>query len=324
MSTVIVVGGAVLDGLVTTRANPVLATSNPARAVWTPGGVGRNIAENIARLGGDVELVAPVGADAAGEQILGVSAAAGVGISHVVQATGPTGVYLAVLDPGGDLVIGCSDMSATDMLRPDDLAHLPPLLEDDTVLVADANLPAAVMTWLLDLASERGVRVVLEPVSVAKAALMAPCLHPDRPVLAITPNVDELAALVGARVPDDPVSLAAACTNLHDRGVGAVWVSRGRAGSLLSVRTGAQGDLARTLTAPPAQVVDVTGAGDSMTAAFSHVIARGGSLRLAAQTGAALASLTVESPHTVRPDLTQLLVEQRLADHPVVVEDVSL
>jgi pseudouridine kinase len=59
-------------------------------------------------------------------------------------------------------------------------------------------------------------------------------------------------------------------------------------------------------------VVDVTGAGDSMTAAFVHALLRGDSPVLAARFGQQAAALTVASPETVRPDLTAQLVDAEL------------
>ena len=56
-------------------------------------------------------------------------------------------------------------------------------------------------------------------------------------------------------------------------------------------------------------IVDVTGAGDSMIAAFCHVLLEGGSPQDAARLGHAAAALTVASPHTVRADLTMRMTE---------------
>ena len=67
--SVLVVGGAVLDTKVRTAAAPVLGTSNPGTASATVGGVGRNIAENLARLGRPTVLVAAVGDDPAGDTV---------------------------------------------------------------------------------------------------------------------------------------------------------------------------------------------------------------------------------------------------------------
>ena len=58
----------------------------------------------------------------------------------------------------------------------------------------------------------------------------------------------------------------------------------------------------------PAEVVDVTGAGDAMLAAFCHALLDGAEPAAAAAYGHAAAALTIASPHTVRPDLTDRLV----------------
>lgn len=323
-ATVLVIGGAVLDGKVATRAAPILHTSNPAVSSWTPGGVGRNIAESLARLGSRVELVAPVGADAAGELILQHATACGIGMAHMIPSPGPTGLYLAVLDSAGDLLIGCSDMSATDSLTVADLDHVPALMSECALIVIDANLPAAVLAWLLQEAASRQVRVMIEPVSVAKSQHVREAFAPQTPVFAITPNVDELAALVGRTVVDLPEALARACTALHDRGCAVVWVSRGTWGSLLSVWSADGGQVVHTLSAPRAQVIDVTGAGDSLTAGFVHLLVAGAEPLAAASFGHAVAALTVESAQTVNPHLTVDLTLSRLASAPPVVQDVPL
>ena len=47
----------------------VLGSSNPVRMVERPGGVARNVCENLARLGCDVGFFAPMGQDDAGQWI---------------------------------------------------------------------------------------------------------------------------------------------------------------------------------------------------------------------------------------------------------------
>ena len=94
-----------------------------------------------------------------------------------------------MLDAGGELVVGVSDMAATDALGPDVLDH--DLLRSADLVVVDGNLPATTVDAVLAL----GVRVVIDPVSVAKARRISPLLSGNRPVYAITPNEDELAAL---------------------------------------------------------------------------------------------------------------------------------
>jgi pseudouridine kinase len=141
----------------------------------------------------------------------------------------------------------------------------------------------------VDAVLSLGVRVIIDPVSVAKARRIAPLLRAERPVFAITPNEDELAALC---------STLGSVHELHDCGVEVVWVRRGATGSLLSA-AGAVTEL----PAPAVEAVDVTGAGDAMLAAFCHRLLHGASLEDAARAGHRAAALTVASPFTVRPDL---------------------
>ena len=278
MELVVVVGGANVDVKARTANALVTGTSNPGTVVRTPGGVGRNVAENLARLGSRVALVSTVGSDPDGDWLLEETAAAGVDVSPVLRG-GRTGRYVAVLDAGGELVVGVSDMAATDALGPEVLDH--GLLRSADLVVVDGNLPATTVDAVLAL----GVRVVIDPVSVAKAQRISPLLSGNRPVYAITPNEDELAALGSVE-------------QLHARGVEVVWVRRGAAGSRLSTADGVV-----ELKAPAATPVDVTGAGDAMLAAFCHRLMEGASLEDAASYGHEAAALTVTSPHTVVPDL---------------------
>jgi pseudouridine kinase len=277
---VVVVGGANVDVKARTTAPLVGATSNPGTVVRTPGGVGRNVAENLARLGSRVALVSVVGNDPDGDWLLRETASAGVDIGPVLRG-GPTGRYVAVLDADGDLSVGVSDMAATDALVPEVLDES--LLRSADLVVVDGNIPATTVDAVLAL----GVRAVVDPVSVAKAQRIAPLLRADRPVFAITPNEAELAALGSPG-------------ELHARGVEVVWVRRGAAGSRLCAGGGTT-----ALAAPHVEPIDVTGAGDAMLAAFCHRLLGGASLEDAARYGHEAAALTVASPDTVRPDLRE-------------------
>lgn len=282
----VVIGGANVDVKARGAAPVETGTSNPGTTVVAPGGVGRNIAENLARLGTSVRLVAAVGDDVLGDFLVEATAKAGVDVGHVTRSNHSTGTYTAVLDAGGELLVAVSDMAATDTLGRIDIG------DDVDLLVLDGNLAPDTIGAALDLAAATRTRVVIEPVSVPKARRLAAQLRPDRPVFAVTPNADELVALAGT---DDPQAL-------HDRGVELVWVRLGDRGSLLSGPGGQE-----ALPAPAAEVRDVTGAGDAMTAAFCHAILGGADPVAAARYGHAAAALTVASPHTVRPDLAHLL-----------------
>lgn len=291
-----VIGGANLDVKAHSARDAVARTSNPGSVVRSAGGVGRNVAENLARLGSEVCLVAAVGADAAGDEVLAATRAAGVDTSRVARGSQPTGTYVAVLDGDGELVVAVADMAATEALGPSDVDAVADVLGAAELVVVDGNLATATLGRALQLCASLGVRLVLDPVSVPKAAALADLISVRTPLLAITPNADELMALGGT------------AQALHDLGVELVWTRLGAAGSRLS---GPDGVFDIAPVAAPA-VVDVTGAGDAMLAAFCHALLGGASSAEAAAYGQSAAALTVASPHTVRPDLTDDLVRSLL------------
>jgi pseudouridine kinase len=309
---VVVVGGANMDIKAHSHRPIELRTSNPGAAVTTPGGVGRNVAENLVRLGTTAHLVAPVGRDAFGDQLVDQARLAGVSVEHMIRADGSTGTYLAVLDADGELLVAVANMAITDELTVRQLNPARDLVAHSELVVIDGNIPSAAVEWLLDYAAAVSVPVVVDPVSVAKARHFRDTLGPGRPVLAFTPNHDELSAVLDRPVPQSKTGIAKAARELHGRGVEHVWVRRGTKGSLLS---SSAPDGSVTVTEIPAQRVkaaDVTGAGDSMTAGFVHALLRGDSPVDAARFGQMAAALTVATTDTVRADLSAPLIDTAL------------
>ncbi|MFK7919474.1 MAG: PfkB family carbohydrate kinase [Ilumatobacter sp.] len=298
----VVVGGSNVDVKARSVERATPQTSNPGHGSTAPGGVGRNIAENIARLGERVHLVSVIGRDQMGDNLLEHTAAAGVRVEHVARTERPTGTYTAVLDVDGELIIAIADMAATDELDAEQLNNARDVIANAGVLVIDGNLSLDALNHALDLSA--GVRTIFEPVSVPKVTDLRDAI--DDRVYAVTPNRSELAALTNLPTRTDRQVRTAALA-LHRRGVELVWIRLGERGSLLSTA-----ERSVEISAAPTTVEDVTGAGDSMLGAFCHVLLQGGSPEEAARFGHAAAALTIASPHTVRPDLTPRLVRTTL------------
>lgn len=296
---VVVVGGMNMDTLARITGETVPGTSNPGETRTGHGGVGRNVAENLARLGSPVRLVGVVGEDAAGTALLEHLAVLDVDLSGVRRSSDcATGTYTAVLDRDGGLVIGVADMAATDSLSPDDVGERN--VHGASWMVLDGNLRTDTIARCLELAELHDVPVVLDPVGVAKAKRLGkvPGLH------TFTPNHDELTAWAGT---DD---VDAALAHAHGEGIDVVWLREGADGSTLHL---GDGETTR-LQLPPAEVTDVTGAGDAMLAAYVHRLRAGDSVVQAGWFGTAAAWLTVQTSSAVRHDLTEDLVHATLEE----------
>ena len=72
------IGAANLDRKLRSLATLTMGTSNPARQDESFGGVARNIAENLARLGAPVSLTTAIGDDSSGRALLAHAEAAGI------------------------------------------------------------------------------------------------------------------------------------------------------------------------------------------------------------------------------------------------------
>lgn len=118
-NSLVVIGGSMIDVLSNiTSSKSVMYSSNIAFVTQSFGGVGRNIAECAARLGLDTHLISAVGAkDMFSESLLAHANSVGVKTEHVARLDGfSAGVYNAVFDHQGGLIIGATDATAIENL----------------------------------------------------------------------------------------------------------------------------------------------------------------------------------------------------------------
>lgn len=295
---ILCLGGAAVDRKYRGRAAIRPATSNPVDSVQGFGGVARNVAENLARLGCRVALGSLVGDDGRGEALRRHLAALGIDTAGIGRSSShSTAEYAAVLEPDGSLVLGLADMAIFDALTPDWLAGLQPQLDAAGVVFADCNLPAATLDALRHRRQAgAGWRLAVDAVSTPKVARLPQDLAGIDLLLL---NLDEARTLCG----DAGAAPETATQALRSRGCGAVVVTLGQQGCRLADGTGS-----RHLPAAPArQVTDVTGAGDALAAGLLAGLAAGRDLAAALRQGLQAAALTVESGDSVRADLAAAL-----------------
>jgi pseudouridine kinase len=291
-----VVGGANIDIKVAIKGATIPATSNPGTATVSIGGVGRNIAHNLARLGTPVRLISAVGRDPEGDRLLDETAVVGVDVK-AVRRGGKTGVYSAVLDRSGELVIGVSAMDVTDEITQRFLGRNRTAIEGAAFLVVDCNLHRSGLQWLHQCAKQNGIPFLVEPVSAVKAEKLNAILRRGAAIHTVTPNLQQLAALTDRELRDLDATQHAA-RMLNDRGVLNVLVGLGAEGALLST---VHGDEVRQHHIPAAQAKaqDVTGGGDAHVAGYVAGLVNGMPPLQAALLGQAAAGLTVSSTESV-------------------------
>jgi pseudouridine kinase len=315
----VVIGGALIDRKFRTAHVPVLRTSNPATVTVSAGGVGRNVAENLARMGVTVALVSAIGRDPDGDYIVGETEVAGVDMRHTVVTARPTGTYAALLDDTGDLLIAVSSLGALGVLGVDAIDARRALIANAQLLILDCNLPTPALVRAAEVARASGAAILVDPVSVPRASGIDVLLQNGIPIHTITPNLDEVHTLTSV-TGSSRTDLCAAARELHLRGVQNVWIRMGVHGSFFSTAdqrgdndSGATSAKVQMIAAAAATQVDATGAGDAMLAGYVAGLLDGLDTFAAAQYGRAAAAITVESDRTVSPVMSMSLLRERLA-----------
>ena len=295
-----VVGGANIDIGGFPDAAAVMEDYNPGRVRRSAGGVGRNIACTLARLGVETHLVTALGGDVFAQIIRADCRDAGVDLENALTFDANSNVYLYIADHAGDMRLAVSDMALCDRLTPAALQDRLPMLNAMDAVVLDANLPQDTLRWLSE--SVR-VPLIADAVSTAKALRLLPAL----PRLhALKPNALEAEALTGVPVTDAATAEAAA-RRLTDRGVRQVFVTLGKQGVLCADANGAA-----FIPGPPVRLVNATGAGDAFTAALAWAQLNGLGLIESTRAGMTAAAITVESPDAVSRDISPEAIEKRM------------
>ncbi len=291
------IGAANLDRKLRSIATLTMGTSNPARQDESFGGVARNIAENLARLGAPVSLTTAIGDDSSGRALIAHAEAAGIDTNGTLKlGNACSGTYTAVLDHHGEMILALADMALYDALTPEFMANRQPRRALPALTVADLNLPHDTLAALMADAQRDAVPLVMVAVSQPKMARLPQQLHGLRLLIL---NQGELETRIGAPLASD-ADFGAACAAVQAQGAQDLIVTRGSAG-VIYTRAGGIGYLA----APDAQIVDVTGAGDAFAAAVCWSLFHGSDdLALACRRGLKLSAMTLECEETVCPYLS--------------------
>jgi pseudouridine kinase len=304
--TVLVIGAANLD--IKGRAAQALmpGTSAPGEIRNSVGGVARNVAENLARLGVHAVLLSAVGDDSPGRRLLSQAEECGIDVSQVLVLAGQrTAAYLTVLDEAGKPFVSVDDTKIMEAITPAYIYANRRYFREAAMVVLDANVPPKAMETIFKLAERYGVPVCADPTS----ALLAERLRPFLPRLyMVTPNVPEAEVLSGAHITHRESAIRAA-RKLVSKGVRIAIVTRAERG-VCYASTEASGHVPALQT----DIVDLTGAGDALTAGVVFGLLNDFSLDEAVRLGVSAAALTLRSRETVSPELSL----ERLYDQLVI------
>ncbi len=295
---VLVIGAAGVDIVGRLRGELRSKTSTPAVIRSSYGGVARNVAENLVRLGQPVNLISVVGEDDEGDRLLQGLVAAGVNPERVLRTSQyMTNSYLAIIDSQGELQFALDDMRAINCLTPQFIREQTVLFKEASILFVDANLPKDTLRTVMSLARRAHLPICADPTSVSLAVRLRPYL--SRFFLMI-PNNAEAAVLSERTSPVGGRRQALEVAKyLISQGVDIVIITMAEQGLCY-----ATSESSGYIPAIKTSILDPTGAGDALTATVIFALLNDIPLDDAVRLGVSAASLTLRFRGAVVPDLS--------------------
>jgi rfaE bifunctional protein kinase chain/domain len=262
-----------------------------------------NAAANLAALGVETTLIGLIGDDASADALCELARGRGIEIGGLVRATGRATVTKTRVLAGG---LHTTKQQLLRLDRENDSA--PPAAVLDQVVEAALAAARGADAVVISDYGDPGLSDALVEVAARLSAAGQPvivdsryALQRFRGVLAVTPNEPEVEAALGVRLSSPADAVHAAGRLVDELGIGAALLTRGREGMAIA-RRGEPTWLLAAHGAPEA--LDVTGAGDTVTATFAAALAAGAPVLEAAAIANCAASVVVQAIGcaTVDPD----------------------
>lgn len=291
---VTVVGGVNMDihGFPKDRLIP--RDSNIGSVKMSLGGVGRNIAENLVRLGIDTKLISVLGDDIYGSKILEESTLIGLDTKDCLILKGEnTSIYLAVLDETHDMSVAISSMDIYERMTVDFIKEKKHAIDNSMICVLDTNIPVDVTEYLLS--NHRNTDFFLDTVSTAKAKKVK---HLIGNIHTLKSNKIEVEAITGIAI-NNKEDLKKSCEHLLNLGVKKVFITLGKEGVFYC-----DDKIMSQVKASNVKPVNATGAGDAFMAALVYCYLNNININESAKIAVTASVIAMSHENTINPNMS--------------------
>ncbi|MBU1019973.1 MAG: carbohydrate kinase family protein [Firmicutes bacterium] len=258
---VLVIGAQNIDIFARSHKTYTLHDSNIAKIHIAFGGVGRNIAENLRRLGNSVSFLTVFGDDYFSQSAHSSLLDMGMDISeslHLKNAS--NSVYLGVMDKGNDLFVGLNDMDIVHQLNKAFFISKHEYINRFSTIVIDNNLPQESIDYLLTTYHDK--EIVMDGVSTKKVIKIKH--HLDK-ISVLKLNHLELEKLAKDGSIDEKIQY------LKNQGANTLLITNQDQDVML-----VKGEEVHTITPYKVRkIVNASGAGDSFLSGFVHGMING-------------------------------------------------
>uniref|UniRef100_H2LF86 Zgc:136858 n=1 Tax=Oryzias latipes TaxID=8090 RepID=H2LF86_ORYLA len=325
----VVIGGINVDFIAKGKTKKInFGQTNPGSVCQSFGGVGRNIADSLSRLGQAPLFISATGCDANSDAVFNYCKH--MNTSGVARLEGHnTATYCVVISESGELSFGLGDMDIHQHITENYVSQFEKQVSSAALVCLDGNIPVSTINYICSLAKKHNINVWYEPTDVERAS--KPFLTDAWKSLSYSsPNMAELCNMnktLGIATPDVlPTSLseilhvAVSLSRPLLEHLHCLVVTLGSNGVLLCGEHSADSvnlQLRKqkkkrqlcavhypALNVSPEETVNVSGAGDSFAGALIAGIIQGKDTDDCVRMGLLAAKMSLASPHPISPMLS--------------------
>ena len=297
---ILVLGASIVDIFGFCGRSYAQRDSIPGHIKISFGGVCRNIAENLARVGVNTQFISTLGDDENGKSILEHSKKFGYNMENSLFLEGEsTPTYLAILNHQGEMESAVVDMESLNKMDERFVDEKHEVFENAEYTIVDSDNPA-LLEYILKKYQGKS-KFILDPVSAKKAKKIR---HLIKYFHTIKPNRFETEALCGFKIETDD-DLKKAGRFFIEQGVKNVFISLDSDGIYYITSEGEEGTLA---CCESINVKNVTGAGDSFVAGIGYGYMNNLSIKDTLKYSMAMSIITITHEETINPAMSNELV----------------
>ncbi len=298
----LVFGISIYDIFGFTASNYRSHDSNPGRVKVSFGGVCRNIAENMARVGANTKFISVLGNDEKGKSILEHSKIMNFDMSDSLVIDGAsTPTYVAILDEHGEMVSAIVDINVDHHLTEEFIDSKASIIEGAEYMFFGADNPGIIEYIVMKYNGK--TKFVLDPVSAAKAGdvkHLLPYFH------TVKPNRHEAEVLCGFEI-KSVEDVRRAGQYLLSLGVKHVFISLDADGVYYCTA-----DEEGIVKPNHVEVINVTGAGDSFIAGVGYAYLNGLTMLETVKLAQAMSIITISHEETIHPEMAVEYVQEKV------------
>ncbi len=293
-----VIGAANIDLIGYPKYKLIYKDANIGNIETILGGVGRNIAENLARLGFEVEFLSVFGQDDFSKRLIESCDKLGIKTNNsLFLQNRNTSTFMAIMDIHNDMALALNAMEIYNDIPDSFILDNLQIINKNDCCILETNMPKSILELVTDKLPN--IRFALDAVS-GKKALKAKTILNKLNILKCNLLEAELLSDIKVENKYDYKKLVNYFTSL---GVNKVFITLGDEGIIYGDKNGFY-----QFEIKPIKPLNTIGAGDSFMAGLLYGETNNYDIHKMVEFASACAKITIQHKNTVNPDLNEQLI----------------